>query len=910
MTGSVAGRTLYGKRFSRSCGRVGGLYVACRFSVRAAPIPGVRTKLRGILDPTHGAAAILSIAMPHPEPERLIADAAWLRRLAGQPGGDASLAEDVQQEVELATLLRPERRDRPWLAALARNLTITQWRRRKAEDRRVSALPPADSAVPAADLAAEAELQQLAVAAVLELPETYRDTILRRFMEGLSVLETAQAMAVPVDTVRTRQKRALAMLRARLLPKTERRGWATVIASIATWTTVVNTKKMAVAGVALLFALLYFQPWLPEAVDQLVPASKPVAGQARADAPTEAALAQEQASERESRLRTPVANPTSATLTVRAIWQETGAPAVGMQLLCYAENSKVGKKARTDERGLVEFADLQPGEHFVATLLGSERATLAAGEHRSLDLELESGKTEAGIVVDLADVPVAGAEILACFRGVEPQRTYVMGTSDIEGRFSVAGVPLYAALGARHPALGTSDFRLLLGSPSQGPPTTTLRLPGVTRRVSGRVVDRHGQPVAGAWVRVGESIPAVRRDAMASGLVVMQRPPATLVESSTDGSFSMEGLQAHAQPLLVCRDGLAAHRETLELEFGDAANLQIVLRRGGVLIGTVRDEAGLLLADVAVHRVGATYPEPWSTATNASGEFRFEGLPVGEVEILIHPGSKQSVHRAFTFTAAETQRTEITLLDESRIRGRLVDLDGVALVGWRVALVGGEEMTTDSAGAFACKVAGGDHTLTVRNATSEHEVVRYLGVVASADEQTMVIATARSGGIRLRGRVVDPDGRPLAGVEVFARQGDAQVLELRGSSAVDGTFLLGALAPGKAELIAKHDELVFAPMSIAMRAGEPHDVGEIRAVRPASLQVRLIGSKFVLSHARIELIAGELHRKTLDSGPVRTIAKILPGRYQLVIRVDGTERQRIEVELGAGERKQHDVVLR
>ncbi len=163
---------------------------------------------------------------------------------------------------------------------------------------------------------------------------------------------------------------------------------------------------------------------------------------------------------------------------------------------------------------------------------------------------------------------------------------------------------------------------------------------------------------------------------------------------------------------------------------------------------------------------------------------------------------------------------------------------------------------------------------------------------------------------RLSGRVVDPDGRQLAGVEVFARQGAAPVRELRGRTATDGSFTLGPLAPGKLELIAKHEELLFAATSATVRSGQLHDVGEMRAIRPATLQVRLIGSRYVLSHARIELVASEQQRKTLDTGSVRRIEKIMPGRYELVVRVDGVERERLEVEFLTGQSKQREVVLR
>ena len=50
--------------------------------------------------------------------------------------------------------------------------------------------------------------------ALMELDEPYRETLLLRYMKGLSVPAVARRMSVPVESVRTRQNRALAQLRA------------------------------------------------------------------------------------------------------------------------------------------------------------------------------------------------------------------------------------------------------------------------------------------------------------------------------------------------------------------------------------------------------------------------------------------------------------------------------------------------------------------------------------------------------------------------------------------------------------------------------------------------------------------------------------------------------------------------
>jgi RNA polymerase sigma-70 factor (ECF subfamily) len=139
-----------------------------------------------------------------PSPEHLLAETAWLHSLARRLVGDPEEAADLQQEVTAAALAQPGSAavGRSWLAAVARNLAVSLRRRRAAEHRGLRALPAPEPAPSPAELVATAELQQRAIAAVLALPTVYRDTVLLRFLRGLSLAATAQAMGVPEETVR------------------------------------------------------------------------------------------------------------------------------------------------------------------------------------------------------------------------------------------------------------------------------------------------------------------------------------------------------------------------------------------------------------------------------------------------------------------------------------------------------------------------------------------------------------------------------------------------------------------------------------------------------------------------------------------------------------------------------------
>src|SRR6185295_7253069 len=67
-----------------------------------------------------------------------------------------------------------------------------------------------------ADVVAEAESHKRLVLAVMQLDEPYRSTVLLRWFEDLPPREVAARLGVPVETVRTRLKRAHEALRGRL----------------------------------------------------------------------------------------------------------------------------------------------------------------------------------------------------------------------------------------------------------------------------------------------------------------------------------------------------------------------------------------------------------------------------------------------------------------------------------------------------------------------------------------------------------------------------------------------------------------------------------------------------------------------------------------------------------------------
>jgi RNA polymerase sigma-70 factor (ECF subfamily) len=156
------------------------------------------------------------------DPERLLAQTAWVRRLARSLARDEASADDLVQETFVAALRRPpagaedEPRLRAWFGFVLRNMAFRRTRseaRREERERR-----SADGGRSESDERAEQleELRAELYRHVKALPESSREVVLLRYFEELDSAQIARRLGVPDSTVRNRLRRALAELRERL----------------------------------------------------------------------------------------------------------------------------------------------------------------------------------------------------------------------------------------------------------------------------------------------------------------------------------------------------------------------------------------------------------------------------------------------------------------------------------------------------------------------------------------------------------------------------------------------------------------------------------------------------------------------------------------------------------------------
>ena len=179
---------------------------------------------------------------------------------------------------------------------------------------------------------------------------------------------------------------------------------------------------------------------------------------------------------------------------------------------------------------------------------------------------------------------------------------------------------------ARRPARAgehrTSAMTIRAGNLGPTPLKLTIR-PGQTGRISGRVVDPSGRPIAGASVRIWRQ---VRHE---SGVMFLKEPVAgedgsIVVRTGADGRFRA------GRPLPVGDEyavdasapgRLSGHSAAVKLSSGDQTIPDVVLPGVRIVEGRVVDRSGRPVAGARVIQSG---DGPLRTETRADGEGRFE----------------------------------------------------------------------------------------------------------------------------------------------------------------------------------------------------------------------------------------------------------------------------------------------
>ncbi|HEY0476119.1 MAG TPA: carboxypeptidase-like regulatory domain-containing protein [Kofleriaceae bacterium] len=467
----------------------------------------------------------------------------------------------------------------------------------------------------------------------------------------------------------------------------------------------------------------------------------------------------------------------------------------------------------TDREGLAHADRLEPGrwrisasatDHMPAAL---PVHALAAGADDRVAIRLVAGgRTLRGTVSDATGGPIAGARIDAARLSslAEPGDAVATVVSGADGtyRMTVADGALLVA--ASSPDYAPQSRRVELGP--AGAVVDFALVPGGV--IEGIVRDeRTREPVAGARV-------VARRDSPA---MLLAETVAHRATSGADGRFRIGGLRPgawglgasdharHARQPTVVGVGVAEQVSDIELLIGD----------GAVVRGRVIDDTGAPASGVQVRAIARA--EGADAQADAAGGFTLEGLV---------PGSYSVTARGDGYVPAGTVRVAVADKD---VDGVVVTVRrGLALrghveprqvcdvqqalderAGMMMLAPGGSAASTTATaadGEFQLgPIAGGPARLTARCASGD-QGTSDVQIAAGMPE---VILRVTPGG-SIAGRVVDGDGKPVAGAGVVASdvsQGERTTIRngaitsgVQGLTDAAGAYTLVGLAPGSYRL--------------------------------------------------------------------------------------------------------------
>lgn len=501
-------------------------------------------------------------------------------------------------------------------------------------------------------------------------------------------------------------------------------------------------------------------------------------------------------------------------------------------------------------------------------------------------LQLDRGFPAVGQVVDETGRPVPGATVWV-FQMESPQgrrleRLPQETAADPTGRF-------------QFDRLAAALYTVEVTSPDHVPHQSQVELSersadlGVLELetaavLEGMVLDPDFEPVADA--RIGWRQPGLPR--LYSDRPVAFAPDDSAERGATsdsDGRFTVPGLAPDLPVSLeVSRDGYLPAETVANLDPDAATGTRqepflLVLEPAGELTGQVVDPTGEPIeeVDVSARPLAGTVIHPLRDFTDADGRFRLTRIPEGTVEVVASQPGRPPTRRSVEVVPGEAA-TPLRLVLEQGVRfsGRVVGADGEPLEGTQIALVDAEfpgasallDEATPSThsgpdGRFVLDgVAPGTYRAQLHHqAYRVHELPVSVGPGGGSQELQL---TDR--GLHVAGRVIGPDGTPLAHASVFTRRSGSGPTGYQGTPAEDdGRFLLFGLEAGVIDLYVASTEGIAGPRTVDLGAGAVDD-----------LVIDLGGSGRVVGRVT-GLTNGERQRaQARIEGPRRTSGEIEP----------------------------------
>lgn len=459
---------------------------------------------------------------------------------------------------------------------------------------------------------------------------------------------------------------------------------------------------------------------------------------------------------------------------------------------------------------------------FVLALAAAPAARAGSVSGRLLD---GSGKPVAGAPVRWTAYRDDDRALLDATNGADPAVLGETATA-ADGRFRVPIAAPGLSIALRVSPPGAPSIRL--GGPFDASDDVAIDdlHAGTAAPMSGRVVDEAGKGVAGARVLVVSSDPFSDDDAQS----------VAEARTAADGGFAIRDAPAGQRAVEVRAPGYVPARQ---VQVEPAADIRLVLPRGGTIRGTVLDASGKPAAGALV--VG----EELAAETDAAGAYRLAGVAVGVRAVEALWKDDFAARRdALRVRRGEETDAPLRLARAAAIAGSVVDeTTRKPIAGARLAASSGASFgfnrrrversaRTDAQGRF--RLSGlAPRGYTVAASRDGWLTSSIAGVTAAtAAPGTVHLALAKAASIS--GRVVDETGAAVAGARVrVAREGGFRAVMRRGPAAFlaggpnglsgpDGAFRIRNLAAGRS-LNLEAEKTGYAPArkpGVSLKTGE------------------------------------------------------------------------------------------
>ncbi|MEM1177046.1 MAG: carboxypeptidase regulatory-like domain-containing protein [Acidobacteriota bacterium] len=407
-----------------------------------------------------------------------------------------------------------------------------------------------------------------------------------------------------------------------------------------------------------------------------------------------------------------------------------------------------------------------------------------------LEITLETGLSMSGRVLDPSGRPVEGAKLALALSSNSVLALH--DSTDPQGRFFVGGLEAGpSTIEARHPTWGFASTEVEL---TESVADLEIRFPGGAE-VSGVVLDAaEGSAIADATIRLH------RLESTTLGY---------RTTSDGDGGFRLSDVSGGRYLLNASGAGYAS--TTFEVDISEAGERDLVLElaSGATLTGQILGAQGSSLARFSLTSRWGDYRSP---RLDGGSEYLFHHLSVGEWKLEGTLDDGRIANRSFMVTEADRE-LEINLeFEDDGLAVTGVVLRGEAgVVGATVRALqvgrssGGKEVSTGGGGRFQLRgLLGGEYAVYVHE---QGQLIAHRRLQLHGEDHWRIEVS----GTQVGGRVLDGDGRPLAGLVVRLKPTDHPSGHATSSGATDrgGRFFFSDVTPGRYRLDAASEE--YAP---------------------------------------------------------------------------------------------------